>query len=341
MTPDPPLIAANGLKVHFPARLPALFSRRAPAMVQAVDGVDLAIAAGETLALVGESGCGKSTIGRALLRLTEPTAGTVRFRGQDITRLPPQELRPLRRSMQMVFQDPYASLNPRLTIGEAIGEPLVVHGLAAGRGLTRRVHETLETVGLPADVAKRYPHEFSGGQRQRVAIARAVVMRPAFIVADEPISALDVSLQIQILELFEDLKQRFDLTYLFISHDLAVVREIADRVAIMYLGRIVEIGPTEAVFERPQHPYARALLAAIPVPDPQYERGRSHIVLRGEPPSPANPPQGCRFHPRCPQAMPVCSRLAPELQADGDGRRVACHLVHPPEFPSTADRIER
>ena len=325
-----PLVEADGLAVHFPVPRTSFLERRQRPPVRAVDGIDVAITAGETLALVGESGCGKSTTGRALLRLITPTSGHVRFRGEDIANLPPSRLRTLRRSLQMVFQDPFASLNPRMSVGEAVGEPLLVHGIGARGEIRERVTEALQTVGLPPDAADRYPHEFSGGQRQRVAIARAVVMRPAFIVADEPISALDVSLQIQILELFEELKRRFDLTYLFISHDLAVVREIADRVAVMYLGRIVELGPTERIFELPLHPYTQALLAASPVPDPAIERHRAYVPLKGEPPSPARPPSGCRFHPRCPHAMPACRELTPQLQATADGRTVACHLIHPP-----------
>jgi oligopeptide transport system ATP-binding protein len=323
------LVEAQGLEVHFAGRR-SLFARRRQPVVRAVDGIDLAIRRGETLALVGESGCGKSTAGRALLRLVEPTRGRVWFRGRELTNAPSDELRRMRRRLQMVFQDPFASLNPRMTIGETLAEPLLVHDLARGRERRERVARQLELVGLPADAARRYPHEFSGGQRQRVAIARAVMMQPDFIVADEPLSALDVSLQIQILELFEDLKRQLALTYLFISHDLSVVRQIADRVAVMYLGQIVELGPAEAVFVQPLHPYTQALLAAIPVPDPELERRRQYTPLGGELPSPARPPAGCRFHTRCPHAMAQCATLVPQLVEVAPDRRVACHLVTPP-----------
>jgi oligopeptide transport system ATP-binding protein len=323
------LLEAQGLEVHFPGRR-HLFARSRPPMVRAVDGIDLAIGRGETLALVGESGCGKSTAGRALLRLVEPTRGRLWFRGREFTNAASDELRRMRRRLQMVFQDPFASLNPRMTIGETLAEPLLVHDLARGRERRERVARQLELVGLPADAARRYPHEFSGGQRQRVAIARAVMMQPDFIVADEPLSSLDVSLQIQILELFEDLQRQLALTYLFISHDLSVVRQIADRVAVMYLGRIVELGSTEVVFQRPLHPYTQALLAAIPVPDPELERRRHYVPLSGELPSPARPPAGCRFHTRCPHAMAHCATLVPRLVEVAPGRHAACHLVTAP-----------
>ena len=321
---------ALGLKVHF--RLSGSGWRRRPGpVIRAVDGVDLTIRAGETAALVGESGCGKSTLGRALLRLEEPSAGVVRFEGRDLTGLSPELLRRQRAGMRMVFQDPYASLNPRMRIGEALGEPLRVHGLASGAAARRAVAEILDVVGLDPAVAARYPHEFSGGQRQRIAIARAVIGRPRFVVADEPLSALDISVQAQILDLFADLKARFALTYLFVSHDLAVVRHVADRVAVMYLGRIVELAEAETLFARPAHPYTQALLGAVPTPDPARERARVVPRLPGELPSPAAPPAGCRFHPRCPHAMPVCRTEDPALLPVGVGQAAACWLHRPVE----------
>ncbi len=322
-----PVSEAVALKVHYPVgprgwRRPRV---AAPA-VRAVDGVDLAIMPGETVALVGESGCGKSTLGRALLRLEEPTDGVVRFEGRDLTALPAEQLRRRRAAMRMVFQDPFASLNPRMRIGDALAEPLIVHGIARGSVARDRVAAMLDTVGLDRSVATRYPHEFSGGQRQRVAIARAVIGDPRFVVADEPLSALDISVQAQILDLFADLKDRFALTYLFISHDLAVVRHVADRVAVMYLGRVVEIGAADDVFGRPAHPYTRALLDAVPVPDPARERARPAGGLTGELPSPVAPPPGCRFHPRCPHVMPVCRTADPALLAVAGGQSAACWL---------------
>jgi peptide/nickel transport system ATP-binding protein len=294
--------------------------------VQALRGVDLDIRRGETLALVGESGSGKSTLARALLRNVVATAGSVAFDGRDITRLAGRELRGLRRRCQMVFQDPFSSLNPRRNVGAAIAEPLIVHGLARGQALRDRVRDCLTMVGLDASVASRRPHEFSGGQRQRICIARAIACQPDLIVADEALSALDVSLQTQIIDLFERLKQRCALTYLFISHDLSVVRRISDRVAVMYLGQVVELAPTAQLFADPAHPYTAALLAAVPVPDPLAERKRVHVPLRGEPPSPANPPAGCAFHTRCPHALSRCRAEAPRLRATTPGRHVACHL---------------
>ncbi len=297
--------------------------------VRAVDGVDLRIAAGETMALVGESGCGKSTLGRALLRLEEATDGAVLFAGGNLADLPAEALRRRRADMRMVFQDPFSSLNPRMRVGETLAEPLVVHGLARGREARARVAEMLGVVGLDAAVARRYPHEFSGGQRQRIAIARAVIGNPRFVVADEPLSALDVSVQAQILDLFEALQARLALTYLFVSHDLAVVRHVANRVAVMYLGRIVELGEAEAVFAHPAHPYTQALLDAVPVPDPARERSRGVVALAGELPSPAAPPAGCRFHPRCPHVMPVCRTGDPDLLPVAAGQAAACWLHRP------------
>ena len=315
---------ALGLKVHF--RVSGGRRSRVPAVVRAVDGIDLAVMAGETMALVGESGCGKSTLGRALLRLEEPSAGAVRFEDRDLTGLSPELLRRQRARMRMVFQDPYGSLNPRMRIGETLGEPLRVHGLAKGLAARTAVAEMLEVVGLDPAVAARYPHEFSGGQRQRIAIARAVIGQPRFVVADEPLSALDISVQAQILDLFADLKARYALTYLFVSHDLAVVRHVADRVAVMYLGRIVELAEAADLFARPAHPYTQALLAAVPTPDPVRERARVVPRLAGELPSPAAPPPGCRFHPRCPHAMPVCRTDDPALLPVAPGQAAACWL---------------
>ena len=320
---------ARALQVHFPLGGRGWWRGRGaaqPARVRAVDGVDLAVGAGETVALVGESGCGKSTLGRALLRLEEPTGGVALFDGRDLGALSAEALRRARAAMRMVFQDPFSSLNPRMRVGEALAEPLLVHGLAGAREARERVAAILEVVGLDPAVARRYPHEFSGGQRQRIAIARAAIGAPRFIVADEPLSALDISVQAQILDLFADLKERFALTYLFVSHDLAVVRHVADRVAVMYLGRIVELGGAEDVFARPAHPYTRALLDAVPVPDPVRERSRIVAGLGGEPPSPAAPPPGCRFHPRCPQAMARCRTDDPALLPVAPGHAAACWL---------------
>jgi peptide/nickel transport system ATP-binding protein len=313
------LLAARGLTVRY---------TRAGRTVQALGGIDLAIYKGETLALVGESGSGKSTLARALIRTIEPTAGAVSFRGNDISALAGRALRGVRRHLQMVFQDPFSSLNPRRTIGAAIAEPLIVHGLAHGRTLDARVAACLAMVGLDRSLALRHPHQFSGGQRQRICIARAIACQPDFIVADEPLSALDLSLQSQMLELFQDLKDRFALTYLFISHDLSVVRRIADRVAVMYLGRVVELAPTGALYEYPHHPYTRALLAAVPVADPVVERTRPYQPLAGEPPSAANPPPGCPFHRRCPRVQDRCRRELPALAEIVPGRAVACHYPH-------------
>jgi len=316
------LLEVRDLRVWFPVGA-GLFGRPS-AWLRAVDGVSFEIREGETFALVGESGCGKTTVGRSVLRLVEPTSGEVRFAGRDVLALGRGELRRLRRNMQLVFQDPYASLNPRLDVGEIVGEALEAHGIARGREREARVAALLERVGLPASYRSRYPHEFSGGQRQRIGIARALALQPRFVVCDEAVSALDVSIQAQILNLLRDLQAEFGLTYLFISHDLNVVEHLADRVAVMYLGRIVENAPAAELFADPKHPYTRALLAANPVPDP--EARREPVVLEGEVPSPLAPPAGCPFHPRCPRAFGPCSSLEPSAVRVGEGREVVCHL---------------
>jgi oligopeptide transport system ATP-binding protein len=332
-----PLVDVRDLVVNFPVAVgSALFRRRE--LLRAVDEVSFAIGRGETLGLVGESGCGKSTTGRAILQLLRPSAGSVRFEGQELTELWRRrfgvqvwshELRQLRRRMQMIFQDPYASLDPRMSVSELIAEPLRTFGLVRGPGLDARVRDLLDQVGLDARFARRYPHEFSGGQRQRIGIARALALSPDFIVCDEPISALDVSIQAQVLNLLSQLRASLQLTYLFIAHDLAAVRHISDRIAVMYLGSIVESGPSEALCARPLHPYTRALIAAVPVPDPQVERDRKRLVVQGDPPSPLHPPSGCHFHPRCPVAIPRCRTERPRLLpvASEQARHVACHLV--------------
>jgi oligopeptide transport system ATP-binding protein len=319
------LLEARDVVKHFPVRRPAL-SRGPVEHVHAVDGVSLEVRAGETLGVVGESGCGKSTLGRSLVRLHELTSGTVRFDGVDISGLSRRELRPHRRQMQMIFQDPYASLNPRKRVGQIVGEPLRIHGV--GRDAAReRVRELLEVVGLLPDHVDRYPHEFSGGQRQRIGVARALALRPRLIVADEPVSALDVSIQAQVVNLLDDLQDEFGLTYVFIAHDLGVVRHVSDRIAVMYLGVIVELGTADDVCARPRHRYTEALLSAVPVIDPERSHARKRIVLTGDVPSPVDPPSGCRFHPRCPHATEICARERPPMVDHGGGHLAACH--HP------------
>ena len=315
-----PLLEVRALAKHFPVRR-GVFGRVRGA-VRAVDGVDFDVARGETLGVVGESGCGKSTLGRLVLRLIEPSAGRVRFDGADLGELGPVALRARRRAMQIIFQDPYSSLNPRMTVQQALAEPLALHGLHAGRERAR-VGELLRLVGLAPEHARRYPHEFSGGQRQRIGIARALAVEPRLIVCDEAVSALDVSVQAQVVNLLQDLQRQFGLAYIFIAHDLAVVRHIAHRVAVMYLGRIVEMADTRTLFASPRHPYTQALLAAIPLPEPGLERALAVVV--GDVPSPMAPPSGCHFHTRCPHARALCAEVAPALEADG-GRQVACHF---------------
>jgi peptide/nickel transport system ATP-binding protein len=320
-----PLVHLERLKLYFPIKSGLVLDRHI-GDVRAVDDVTLTIRRGETLGLVGESGCGKSTVGRTILRLYKPTAGSVLFDGQDITSLNEGELRPLRRRMQMVFQDPFASLNPRHSVGRIVGEPLRTHGLATRKEAAARVRELLRTVGLPADAANRYPHEFSGGQRQRIGLARALSVNPDFIVADEPVSALDVSIQAQMINLFEQLQDDFALTYLFIAHDLAVVRHISDRIAVMYLGSVMEVSPSDELYDNPLHPYTISLLSAVPIPDPIVEKQRESILLAGDVPSPANPPSACRFHTRCPYVQPTrCRTEVPPLRQLAHGHEVACH----------------
>jgi oligopeptide transport system ATP-binding protein len=319
------LVEVDDLTTHFPIR-EGLLGRQVGA-VHAVDGVSFSVRQGETLGLVGESGCGKSTLGRTIVRLLEPTAGDVRFEGRSIARLRSRDLRPLRREMQMVFQDPYASLNPRKRVGSIIAAPMRIHGAGDAGERRRRVRELLDVVGLSPEHVNRYPHEFSGGQRQRIGVARALALRPKLIVADEPVSALDVSIQSQMLNLLEDLQEEFGLTYIFIAHDLGVVRHVSDRIAVIYLGKLVELSPAAELYERPIMPYTEALLSAVPIPDPDLSERRERIVLRGDVPSPINPPTGCRFHPRCRYATEVCSAQEPPLVDYGGGHLAACH--HP------------
>ncbi|SFU79108.1 ABC transporter ATP-binding protein [Alicyclobacillus macrosporangiidus] len=316
------LLEVKDLKTYYPIRSGIL--QRVTGYVRAVDGVSFTIEDGETLGLVGESGSGKSTTGRSILRLTQPTGGEVWFQGKNLLRLDEREMRPMRRHLQIIFQDPYASLDPRMTVGQILEEPLLVHGVEDRAERRRRVQELLEVVGLGAYHMHRYAHEFSGGQRQRIGIARALALHPKLIVADEPVSALDVSIQSQVLNLMQDLQEQFQLTYLFIAHDLSVVRHISTRIGVMYLGRLVELGPSESVYDEPLHPYTQALLSAVPVPDPEAKRER--IVLKGDVPSASNPPSGCAFHPRCPHAMDVCKTVRPEWKQVAPGRFVACHL---------------
>jgi peptide/nickel transport system ATP-binding protein/oligopeptide transport system ATP-binding protein len=332
-----PLVQVRGLVKHFPLTRGILIQRKVGA-VQAVDGVSFDVRRGETLGIVGETGCGKSTTARLIMRLLDPTAGEIRFEGEDITRLKGSRLKAIRREMQMIFQDPYSSLNPRKTIGAAIGQPFAIHGLLEGKGERKRaVQELMETVGLNPEHYNRYPHEFSGGQRQRIGVARALALKPKLLIADEPVSALDVSIQAQVLNLLREMQRELGLTLVFIAHDLSVVRHMCDRVAVMYLGRIVEIGPGDALYDFPRHPYTGALLSAVPIADPSLRAGDRQL-LSGDVPSPANPPKACRFHTRCPKAQELCSQEDPPLQDKGTpseghpeghrqaGTEAACHF---------------
>ena len=320
------LLDVRDLKVHFPIFRGFPVARQVGA-VKAVDGITFNVRRGETMGLVGESGCGKSTTGLAVIKMTPITDGSVQFDGQALHQTTGEAMRQLRKNMQMVFQDPYASLNPRMTVEQIVGEPLIVHGMAHGPAVRERVQELLKVVGLDPRVHTRYPHEFSGGQRQRIGIARALGSDPIFVICDEPISALDVSIQAQIINLLEDLQEAFSLTYLFIAHDLAVVRHISDRIAVMYLGKIMEFADCHELYRNPQHPYTRALLAAVPIPNPKTEKQRERIVLKGEIPSPIHPPRGCRFNTRCPLAQAICFEEEPAYRELGQGHFVACHLV--------------
>lgn len=319
------LLKVEDLKMHFPI-FRGVFQRQVGA-VHAVDGVSFEVMRGETLGLVGESGCGKSTTGRTILQLYKPTAGTVSFEGTDLSTLKSEEMRWMRREMQMIFQDPYASLNPRMTVGEIVGEPLIVHNVAKGGEIQDRVSHLLNLVGLNPGFSGRYPHEFSGGQRQRIGVARALALQPSFIVCDEPISALDVSIQAQVVNLLEELQEQFNLTYLFIAHDLSMVRHISKRVAVMYLGVIMELANRDDLYLEPLHPYTQALLSAVPIPDPILDANRKRVILEGDVPSPVNPPSGCRFRTRCPIADKICAESRPAFREVKAGHFVACHMV--------------
>jgi oligopeptide transport system ATP-binding protein len=323
---DSPLLEIDSLYKYFPIKSGVLVDREV-ATVKAVDDVSLTVNEGETLGLVGESGCGKSTLCRTLMQLLAPTKGSVRFQGRELVGLSRRDLRPIRRDMQMIFQDPYASLNPRKRIGQIVGDPLKLQGISSGNQLKREVQELLDRVGLSPEHYNRFPHEFSGGQRQRIGIARALALKPKLIVADEPVSALDVSIQAQIINLLDDLQDEFKLTYIFVAHDLGVVRHVSDRIAVMYLGKIVETAPAEQLYVNPVHPYSVALLSAVPIPDPRENAAREPLVLEGDVPSPVDPPPACRFHTRCPWATEVCSEVEPPLEPYGRGRIAACH--HP------------
>jgi oligopeptide/dipeptide ABC transporter ATP-binding protein len=332
-----PLVRVTGVKKHFPITQGIIFQREV-ARVHAVDGVDLEVQPGETLGIVGETGCGKSTLARLMCRLLDVTEGTIEFDGQDITKLKGDRLRQLRREIQMIFQDPYSSLNPRKRVGAIIGDPFDIHGIADGNDRKKRVQELMETVGLNPEHYNRYPAEFSGGQRQRIGVARALALRPKLIICDEPVSALDVSIQAQVINLLEDLQEEFHLTYVFIAHDLSVVRHVSNRVAVMYLGKVVELADAKRLYAEPKHPYSGALLSAVPVPDPDRVQERKRVILLGDVPSPIDPPSGCRFHPRCPKAQERCVHEEPPLERKASGDLAACHFPLEPGENLADDR---
>lgn len=333
-----PLLKVEHLHKEFPTGSGFMGGKFSKKVVSAVNDVSFEIRAGETFGLVGESGCGKSTTGRAIMHLDPPTSGKVYFEGKDISKMNKKELKAMRREMQFIFQDPYASLNPRMTIGEIISEPMVIHGIGTPEERIERVRELLDVVGLNPEHINRYPHEFSGGQRQRVGIARSFILRPKLIICDEPVSALDVSIQAQVLNLLKDLQKQYGTAYLFIAHDLSVVQHISDRVAVMYLGKMVELSDWKSLYAEPNHPYTQALLSAVPIPDPDVQQSRKRIILAGDPPSPIDPPSGCRFHTRCPIAQAKCSEETPEFREIGEGHFCACHYAAP--FPIKESHID-
>lgn len=333
-----PLLKVEHLHKEFPTGSGFMGGKFSKKVVSAVNDLSFEIRAGETFGLVGESGCGKSTTGRAIMHLDPPTSGKVYFEGRDISKMNKKELKAMRREMQFIFQDPYASLNPRMTIGEIISEPMVIHGIGTPEERIERVRELLDVVGLNPEHINRYPHEFSGGQRQRVGIARSFILRPKLIICDEPVSALDVSIQAQVLNLLKDLQKQYGTAYLFIAHDLSVVQHISDRVAVMYLGKMVELSDWKSLYAEPNHPYTQALLSAVPIPDPDVQQNRKRIILVGDPPSPIDPPSGCRFHTRCPIAQAKCSEEAPEFREIGEGHFCACHYAAP--FPIKESHID-
>ncbi|WP_270256177.1 ABC transporter ATP-binding protein [Collinsella intestinalis] len=333
-----PLLKVEHLHKEFPTGSGFMGGKFSKKVVSAVNDLSFEIRAGETFGLVGESGCGKSTTGRAIMHLDPPTSGKVYFEGKDISKMNKKELKAMRREMQFIFQDPYASLNPRMTIGEIISEPMVIHGIGTPEERIERVRELLDVVGLNPEHINRYPHEFSGGQRQRVGIARSFILRPKLIICDEPVSALDVSIQAQVLNLLKDLQKQYGTAYLFIAHDLSVVQHISDRVAVMYLGKMVELSDWKSLYAEPNHPYTQALLSAVPIPDPDVQQSRKRIILAGDPPSPIDPPSGCRFHTRCPIAQAKCSEEIPEFREIGDGHFCACHYAAP--FPIKESHID-